>query len=143
MGPLPRQFRYERGKLHVVSQHRSLGTQWVTAQWQGANVRSRGRLSVGGRVPEGCFSDVKHQEKNKSRLFRINGLGGNCSHVIDSLTSYTYPFLPVVVSGHCFRRMFDFFFASTLPLPRALKRLIQLGRPDGRLKASSTLAMRD
>src|SRR5271165_2338494 len=35
-----------------------------------------------------------------SRLFRINGLGGNCSHVIDSSTSYTYPFLPVGVSGH-------------------------------------------
>src|SRR5271165_1427536 len=35
-----------------------------------------------------------------SRLFRINGLGGNCSHVVDSSTSYTYPFLPVVVSGH-------------------------------------------
>src|SRR5271157_2944687 len=34
-----------------------------------------------------------------SRLFRINGLGGNCSHVIDSSTSYTYPFLPVGVSG--------------------------------------------
>src|SRR5208337_4060851 len=35
-----------------------------------------------------------------SRLFRINGLGENCSHVIDSSTSYTYPFLPVGVSGH-------------------------------------------
>ena len=35
-----------------------------------------------------------------SRLFRINGLGENCSHLIDSSASYTYPFLPVGVSGH-------------------------------------------
>src|SRR5271166_5180793 len=35
-----------------------------------------------------------------SRLFRINGLGENCSHLVDSSTSYTYPFLPVGVSGH-------------------------------------------
>src|SRR5580704_3216464 len=35
-----------------------------------------------------------------SRLFRINGLGGNCSQKIDSKCGYTYPCLPVGVSGH-------------------------------------------
>jgi hypothetical protein len=34
-----------------------------------------------------------------SRLFRINGLGGNCPHVIDSINTYTYPFLGVGLSG--------------------------------------------
>jgi hypothetical protein len=42
------------------------------------------------------------------RLFRINGLGGNCSHVVDKYTSYTYPFLPVRVRWHYFRLMFAF-----------------------------------
>src|ERR1039457_752001 len=37
-------------------------------------------------------------KKKKSRSFRINGLGGNCSHVIDSLDAYTYPCLRVGLS---------------------------------------------
>src|ERR1019366_389988 len=35
-----------------------------------------------------------------SRLFRINGLGVNCSHVVDSISIYTYPLVPVGLSGH-------------------------------------------
>ena len=41
-------------------------------------------------------------------LFRINELGGNWSHVIDKYISYTYPYLPVGVRWHYFRRMFAF-----------------------------------
>ncbi len=43
-----------------------------------------------------------------SRLFRINSLGGNCSHVIDKYISYTYTSLPVWLRSYGFRRMFAF-----------------------------------
>ena len=43
-------------------------------------------------------------QKQNSRLFRINSLGGNCSHVVDKYTSYTYPCLPVGLS--CQKRRF-------------------------------------
>src|SRR6202043_1289423 len=33
-----------------------------------------------------------------TRLFRISGLGGNCSHVVDKYRSYAYPCLPVGLS---------------------------------------------
>jgi hypothetical protein len=33
-----------------------------------------------------------------TRLFIINSLGGNCPHVIDKYTNYTYPCLPVGLS---------------------------------------------
>ncbi len=37
-------------------------------------------------------------KKQKSRPFRINCLGGNCSYVIDFLRTYTYQFLRVGLS---------------------------------------------
>jgi len=40
--------------------------------------------------------------------FVFYDLCGNFPHVIDKYISYTYPFLPVGVRGHYFRRLFAF-----------------------------------
>jgi hypothetical protein len=44
------------------------------------------------------------RQKQNSRLFRINSLGGKCSHVVDKYIGYTYPCLPVGLS--CQKRRF-------------------------------------
>ena len=41
---------------------------------------------------------TKSAKNANSRPFRINGLGGNCSHDIDTYSSYTYPLVAVGVS---------------------------------------------
>src|SRR5580700_2080966 len=65
----------------------------------------RSRRTTSGNFTSQRF--VIGQNAN-SRLFRINGLEGNCSHVVDRYIGYTYPSLPVGVRPRYFRRMFAY-----------------------------------
>jgi hypothetical protein len=49
---------------------------------------------------QGVFYSMYNTQKIFARSFIINGLGGNFSQSIDSKYSYTYPCLPVRLSGH-------------------------------------------
>ena len=59
-----------------------------------------------------------------SPSFRINGLGGKCSHIVDSIVTYTYPSVPVGVRAHSFRFMFVF-GCEPLTLADSLRRLMR------------------
>jgi hypothetical protein len=47
-------------------------------------------------------------------MFRISRLDGNCSHVVDKYTRYTYPYLPVVVMWHGSRQLFAFSLSAAV-----------------------------
>lgn len=53
-------------------------------------------------VQKRYFSAVvdDHNKIAYMQLFRISNLGENCSQTIDTIDSYTYPFLSVGLSGH-------------------------------------------